>query len=500
MAIPRSELCDSLYVIRDRALLVNLDKAKTPQDWLRVPGVKAAWKKSPAIRGKTVLADADGDGIYELYGEGGDAAPGHSMFWCRDADGTVRWQTPVPASTHDNNGVQCEDLDGNGTFEVVSVGNSLTFLDAATGKILSQRNIYDDFIEPRHQKGRLQKFRLDNPYRIGHCTDKNKWNVVIANGYAPNGKQGGSYYPTGGVQVMCYDAQGEIVWHYKHAGENYSGGGHEIRLHDLDGDGLEEVIHSSNGGLVCLNHDGEERWRLEGRGPTPQHSDWICIDDVNDDGNLEVVVQMNGAKGQFFVLDADTGKVIREVPVVPASEVQNFVTGKFRPNLKGRQLAITTINMSILRLLDLTTGEYLRFPIGAPEDPTLRVWNGLDMYNCAAHDANGDGVPEIFTYTTPKAGQLARKGRLELQPDTAQALTIGVAAYRGDGELLQYWNFYTPTETGIQWGVSQWEMRQFVNPVRRYDIDKNGIEEAYIETAPWIILVEIVDLESQKIK
>lgn len=496
LAIPQEELRDSLYVIRDRALLVNLSLAKTPEDWLKIPGVKGAWKKSPGIRGKTVLADVDGDGKYELYGEGGNATPGHTMFWCREADGTLRWETPVIATTHDNNGVQCEDLDGDGKFEVVTLGNTLTLLDAATGKILLERNIYNDFVPPKHQAKQKNEFRLDHPYRIGHCTDKSKWNIIVANGFAPDGKQGSLNYPEGGVQIICYHPNGEIAWRYQHVDKRYWGGGHEIRVHDLDGDGLEEVIYSANGGLVCVNHDGAERWRFDGR-PRPMHSDWICIADVNDDGALEIVVQMNGPSGHFFVLDANTGQVVREIPVVPHSEVQNFITGKFRPELPGRQLAVTTINQAMLRLVDLNTGKYLTFPFGTAEgNPTLRVWNDLDMYNCAAHDANGDGVEEIFTFTTPKASQLVRAGKKEIQPDTAQALTVGVAAFRGDGELLQYWNFYTPTKDGISWGVSQWEMRQFLNPARRYDVDGNGIEEAYIETAPWIILTEIADLES----
>ena len=36
-AIPQGELEDSLFVVRGKALLINLAKAKTPADWLRIP-------------------------------------------------------------------------------------------------------------------------------------------------------------------------------------------------------------------------------------------------------------------------------------------------------------------------------------------------------------------------------------------------------------------------------------------------------------------------------
>ena len=51
--IPADELREQLYVVRKQALLVNLARARTPADWLRVPGVKGAWKNF-GQRGKTV--------------------------------------------------------------------------------------------------------------------------------------------------------------------------------------------------------------------------------------------------------------------------------------------------------------------------------------------------------------------------------------------------------------------------------------------------------------
>lgn len=497
-AIPRQEWMDSLYVVRGRALLINLARARTPADWLRIPGIKGAWSKRPLKRGMTTLQDADGDKRYEIYGESSEVADRRCLFWCREADGTVRWKTAIHESGPDNNGVHCEDIDGDGALEVVSVGNYLQILDAGTGKMKLQRFIFADFHGPGSAELKGDEVRFDYPYRLARGADSRQRLIVIANGWSPGvpqvlrRKDGRPDRPKGGIQIIAYRPDGSIAWHYKHEGEGYGGGGHEFRAHDLDGDGRDEIIHSANGGLVVLNHDGGERWRKDGLG---EHSDWIPIADVTGDGRLDIVVQQGGANGFIYILDALTGSEISRTADDLKSQIQNLAHGRFRPGLPGRQIALTTINGAALRLLDGPSGKLLPWPVGAAEHPALRRWNGLDMYNCAAHDADGDGVDEIFTWSTPKGGQLVRVGKTEVTADTKHALDVGVAAYEGDGTLRQYWNCYTPAADGVKWGARQWDMRQFHSPPRRYDVDGNGVEEAYIETESWIFLAEIADLD-----
>ena len=500
VAIPERELRDSLYVVRGKALLVNLEQARTPADWRRVPGIKGAWKKSPGLRGKTVLEDVDGDGILELYGESPGKEPGRSSFWCREADGRLRWETEIRTTSGDNNGVHCEDLDGDGVREVVVLGNYLQVLDARNGRLKWERFVFADVHGGPAAKLKGDEYRFEYPYRLGHCTDRTKLNIVTADGLPAtgdwsrkmkDGKRPG--FPEGGGQIIAYTPEGKVAWHFKHVGKTYIGGAHEIRVHDLDGDGLDEVLYAANGGTICLNPDGTQRWRFDAPAPAT-HSDWIGIDDVTGDGQLDVVVQHGGPLGFVYILHAASGKIQHRTKVEPYSEVQNLAVGKFRPDLPGRQIALSTINGCMLRLIDGSTGAYLDWQANAAEWPTLLRWNNLDMYNCIAHDANGDGVDEIFTFNTPKRGQLTRVGKDEVTKDPRQAMNVGVAAFKGDGTHLQYWNFYTPTAKGIQWGASQWDMRQFHAPVRKFDIDRNGVEEAYIETKAWIVLAEIVDL------
>lgn len=500
-AISRQELTESLYVIRGHALLINLGKARNLQEWLRIPGVKAAWRKDPLKRGMTTFQDADGDGAYELYGEsaeGSEDRPGTTFFWCRDPNGTVRWKTPIHTSGPNNNGVHCEDIDGDGRKEVISVGNYLQILDANSGDLRRQQFIFPDFYGAHGDEIKGDEVRFDYPYRLARCSDPKQWDIVIANGWSPTGPRvlrrasdGKPDSPKGGVQIIAYRPDGSIAWHYKLEGSGYRGGGHEFRAHDLDGDGWDEIIHSANGGLIVLNHDGSERWRKNNLG---EHSDWIPIADVTGDGRLDIVVQQGGAKGFIYIFDAQTGREHSRTPDVLLSQIQNLAAGRFRPELPGRQIALTTINGCVLRLLNGPTGELLPWPSGAKNNPTLLSWNGLDMYNCATHDANGDGIDEIFTYSTPKGGQLLRVGREEITSEASKALLTGVAAYRGDGTLLQYWNCYTPAGDGIQWGARQWDMRQFHSPAKRWDVDGNGVEEAYFETESWTFLAEIAEL------
>ncbi len=501
--IPPQELKDNLYVVRGNALLINLQKAITPADWLRIPGIKGAWKKSPGIRGKIVLEDADGDGVLELYGESPGTEPGRSSFWCREADGRVRWETSIRQTSLDNNGVHCEDIDGDGLREVVILGNYLQVLNASDGRLKWERFVFPDVHGGPAAKLTGSEYRMEYPFRLGHCMDRKTLTIVTADGRpAPgewslkmkDGKRPG--FPMGGVQIIAYQPNGDIAWHYQHAGKNYVGGAHEIRVHDIDRDGLDEVFYAANGGTICLNHDGTERWRLDIPAPAT-HSDWILIEDVTGDGALDVVVQHGGAGGFVYILNARSGKIQFRVPVQPQTEVQNLAAGRFRPELPGRQIALTTINGCMLRLIDGHTGKYLEWASNAAEWSTLLRWNYLDMYNCVAHDANGDGVHEIFTFNTPKRGQLTRVGKDEVTLDPLKALNVGVAAFAGDGTHLQYWNFYTPTAKGIQWGASQWEMRQFKSPPRTFDVDRNGIDEAYIETKAWIVLAEIADLRKR---
>lgn len=474
-AIPVAALVKEPYVIRKDALLINLGRVQMPGDWLKIPGVKGAWKNF-GQRGKTVLQDADGDGQYELYGES-------AGIWCRLPDGTVRWNTKTRRSCQDNNGLQCEDLDGDGKHEVVSVGDFLTVLDARTGKAKLEREIVGDFTAPSG----AGPVRLDYPYRLGRCSDKRRRDVVVANGYSPRPTprrpDGKPSFPRGGIQIICYRCDGTIAWRYRHVNPGYGGGGHEIRVQDIDGDGWDETIHSASGGVVCLNHDGTERWRHDLRG----HSDWIEIVDMDGRGAFDVVVEHSG---DFYVLDADKGTVRRKIADEPRSHVQCFAAGKFRGDLPGLQLAVTTIGGCMLRIIDGPAGRYLPLAPGTA-DAHLRKWNGLDMYNCSRHDADGDGQDEVFTFTTPKGGQLQAVGREPQPTNTSDALQVGVAAFKGDGRLAHYWNFYTPAESGIRWGARGWEMRQFTSPVRRFDVDGNGIEEAYLETSAWILLLEI---------
>ena len=115
--------------------MINLSLTKTSADWLKVPGIKGAWKNVGSY-GKVVLQDIDHDGQWELYGTAGGTSGNRKPFSCRLANGELAWTTPDVGCAHDNNGVWVEDIDGDGKYEAVDVGCYISVLDAAGVKIV----------------------------------------------------------------------------------------------------------------------------------------------------------------------------------------------------------------------------------------------------------------------------------------------------------------------------------------------------------------------------
>jgi len=475
----------------DRGLIVNLDHFNTPEDWRRVPGAMVAIKNF-ARRGKSVLADVDDDGELEVLGESRETSPeGHAIIACRRADGSELWRRELKSTNRDNNGAQCVDLDGDGVKELVIVGDTLCVYNARTGEEQWDRNILDKEFwhgkrfadKPLVIEGKRIQFCY--PWRVGHCTDKQNYDIIVGACYR-------SGYPVGssqGAQVACYRADGTLAWQYELDEPDYVGTvGHEIAVVDLDTDGLDETIFSQMGGVICLNADGSVRFRHDVGG----HSDCIATDDFDGDGVLEVVVQQPGCGhkiGPFYFIDGATGDLQRVVPNKPPTHTQGFAFGRFFERTPKKQLALSSQSNDerYLRMID-ERGRYVFFRHSADaSDRSLLRLMRMSCYSAEARDFDGDGLDEILTMTTPKVGS-------GYQGDE-NADRVGMAIFRGDGALVFYWNFYRSAEDTRYWGFGHWDGMRYAWPNWDFDRDDDGRSEILLETPDWFLVMEIPDSE-----
>ena len=103
-----------------------------------------------------------------------------------------------------------------------------------------------------------------------------------------------------GASVNAYDGGGNALWTYTEGQ-----GVDDVWSHDLDGDGLDEVIVGYNGmtGLHVLDNQGRPLWKN-----TSLANVWhVCAGDVSGNGMSEVVT--TSARGQLHVFDAQGGKL-----------------------------------------------------------------------------------------------------------------------------------------------------------------------------------------------
>ena len=208
-------------------------------------------------------------------------------------------------------GIAIEDLDCDGTFEIVlNVHRQLWCIDADTGK--SEWKIDLPACRDNHQNS-----------VVGHFLDRKRF-AVVCRVYR---------------DVTCYDAGGKKVWTYRI--DNRSTYGHEMVCADADGDGLDEVYVSLNGKFLALGGDGKPRWA---DASCRNHSDFILCGDVDEDGKREIVYDRCGCdakRGPIVCMDGRTGKLVRQwtYPRPGKDHLQKATLGDFDPRQPGLELA-----------------------------------------------------------------------------------------------------------------------------------------------------------------
>src|SRR5690606_30085533 len=225
-----------------------------------------------------VSGDLDGDGRRELVF--GVRRPGGYGIRAVDADGRVRWtneetnprwQLPLLA-----------DIDGDGAFEVVAERRAggvqhLAALDGRTGSV--------------------------------------RWSVPIIDGGGLTTAAAGSLDPGGPVRIVyarsrslvVLDESGRQLWTAPTTGNSFN----EIAIADVTGDARREILvtahvyPTSEELILCFDADGGLVWsaRLEGMAySSPVVADF-------GEGARRVGV---GCSSRYYLLDGDTGKPVWE--------------------------------------------------------------------------------------------------------------------------------------------------------------------------------------------
>ncbi len=342
---------------------VDMERVKSAADLAAVPGVKIAWDLHGCEpSGWTANArDIDGDGKIDLIVTG--QTNGGRCIVRYDQDGRRVWSSePVNDGMGHESGVAVEDLDGDGTNELIfNVFRQLWCLDADTGKT---------------------EWKIDLPacrdnYQasvVGHFLDRKRF-AVVCRVYR---------------DVTCYDARGTVAWTYRIDHKNDYG--HEMAHYDADGDGLDEVYVSLVGKFLAIAGDGKLRWADTS---CPGHSDFILCGDVDHDGQREIVYDRDGCtgmRGPIVCVDAQTGKLVRQWTYArPGKDhLQRATLGDFDPLRPGLELAAVGKRRGMGGLI-LWSGA------GGPAWRKDPVWRkDIDAGWVTLGDWDGDGTPEIL--------------------------------------------------------------------------------------------------------
>lgn len=280
------------------------------------------------------FADLDGDGQKEMLIRQGPGmlcsqvyARGHfaENKWIQPEDqkhfcltamkmsGEIMWQLAKPWDkerpyrTHDSQQMtKVLDCNGDGKLEIALIEiDELVIRDAATGKELQRTKLpYDCFANLL-------------PAALSGDRTRPEWMLGVEDSTY---EEDGWVY---GNPTLVLNNDLSVRWDLRH----FTGSGHHPMAIDCDGDGRDELLNGYN----LIDDDGTIIWSIDITDPM-LHCDSRFVDDVNEDGELEVA--MAGSKDCMLARLSD-GKMLWAVEVAHSQVV---VGGRFRDDVKGKQL------------------------------------------------------------------------------------------------------------------------------------------------------------------
>lgn len=292
---------------REQAARSGEDLAR-PVLWKRIP--------HPRRRGRTAL-DVSPDGA--LHGavvvtDDHRFAPRDGVALVSvDLDGQVRWSRQVTREAFP----KVWDLDGDGKQEVVLYdGPTLKLIDAVTGETrmeaptpacneLGNRGGRED--QTRHLP--IYMMFPANVRGLGRGRDILFFDIYTA--------------------FWVVNDRLELEWCRS------SEHGHDIGLHDIDGDGCDEVLC----GYTMYDHDGREMWTMDGveyQVFTLDHVDHIAIGEFDGDPGTGLEIALTCGNAGFYLLDQEGAVRVHH----DVGHAQSLQEGVFRPDLPGKQLLV----------------------------------------------------------------------------------------------------------------------------------------------------------------
>ncbi|GGG13403.1 hypothetical protein GCM10010912_67280 [Paenibacillus albidus] len=252
---------------------------------------------------KMLLGDLDGDGRAELLLVQPDNRQDvryipHQVqcLTAFDLEGRLLWQkgTPDPGAGSQGSDypAQIYDLDGDGLLEVLVVMDGrFHVLEGATGAV---KSVHD--LPAEHAHDCIIIANLTGGERASDIILKDRYH-----------------------QLWALDRNFKLLW--THTGNV----GHYPWVHDLNGDGRDEVM----AGYDLLDADGNLLWSCQ---DLDDHADCLWVGDVNGDGLPEVVVG-----GSVTVMYDREGRELWRYS--GSIESQHLALGRFREDLPGLQVA-----------------------------------------------------------------------------------------------------------------------------------------------------------------
>lgn len=349
--------------------------------------------------GAMTIADGDGDGTDELIL--GDAqwgaVHGHSLVTTQQL-----WSIGNPE--HGTTNIAVTDVDGDGANDVLwgsgatSTGSDRLYVGDATAPAIGWQNV-----------------QLDGPFvgpALGDVDGDGLQDLVACSATSDAGYRAG--------RIVVIDA-GD--YHVKAISQEIANGLgwtgiHDLRLHDIDGDGNQEIVVADG-----TTYDGLiEIWDVSAAGAftrvfvnqtLPSGATFYCaaVGDVDGDGHLEVVGgvgrEHTGALGTFvYVYDLATG----------AEEWHSGQLGGYWDRISGLELADTD-NVPGLEIVAMVAG------------------GGVSVFDGATKAPEG-GVPGTFTALRVSQAIQGTQSALWLG-DTAG----GLYSYLWNGGAYQFSSF-----------------------------------------------------------